>query len=129
MEDQEGKDKPKHKSGDETAEQSATELFGLKPELQRPRHRPGLLAIFSAYLLLVGTVIGGGMLASYAGHGTAMQIIFYVSVALLLLIPVILVCYLAFSVHRRYPFLKKIALFFERHTAKILPVCAAVALG
>jgi MFS family permease len=129
MEDREGKDKSEHNSGDERAEESATELFRLEPELQRPRRRPGLLAIFSAYLLLVGTVIGGGVLASYAGHGTAMQVIFYVSVALLLLIPIILGCYLAFSVHRRYPFLKKIALFVERHANVIVSVCAAVALG
>jgi hypothetical protein len=129
MDDQEGKDEPKHQPGHETAEQSAAELLRFKSELQRPQRRPGLLAMFSAYLLLVGTVIGGGVLASYAGHGTAMQIIFYVSVALLLLVPIILVCYLVFSIHRRYPFLKKIALFFGRHANVIVSACAAIALG
>jgi hypothetical protein len=129
MDDQESKDESEHTPGDETAKQGTAELLRLQAEIQRHRQKPGLLAFFSAYVLLVGTVIGGGALASYAGHGTATQVIFYVSIALLVVIPVVLVCYLALSIHRRYPFLKKIASFFERHVYAIMYVFTAMAVG
>jgi hypothetical protein len=117
MDEQERNNESQHAASSETAQQGEAELLRLKGEVerQRPQQSPGILALFTAYLLLVGTVIAGGMLASYAGHVSATQVIFKISIALLLLIPIIVICYLVFSIHRRYPFLKKIDAFVDRH--------------
>jgi len=49
----------------------------------------GVLAIFNAYLLLVGTIIAFGVLAFYLNHKRTQEICFWMVCALLLAIPII----------------------------------------
>ena len=130
MEEPKSKDETQKTPGIEAAKHSAAELGRVQAEIteqtKESAHSP--LAIFSAYILLVGVVISGGVLAYYSGHKNTMEIIFYISIPLLLLIPAMLVGYFAFHIHQRHPFLKNTASFFLRHTKLISNVCALIGL-
>jgi hypothetical protein len=93
MEGQERNDKPEQTASDKAIEHQAERLA----DIERPSDKPTksrVFAVFNAYLILVGTIIGFGVLAFYTGHKLTADIVFYLSIPLLGLIPVALVVYL-----------------------------------
>jgi hypothetical protein len=102
MKDQEHNNEAEHRTRDETQQHDATELLRLQGQVEKPP-KTNFLTLFSVYLLLVGTVIAAGSFAYYSGHKTSQEILFYLSIALLSLIPFILLSYLflTFSIHKK----------------------------
>ncbi|MBZ5507505.1 MAG: ABC transporter permease [Acidobacteriia bacterium] len=97
MPDQESDNKPQQKPSHKGNQQEATKQQ-IRDEQELTR--TSLLGIFSAYVLIVGTVVGFGVLAYYTGHKITQEIIFYISIPLLLAIPIALICYWLASVFK-----------------------------
>jgi MFS family permease len=103
MERQEGKDESEQTASDKAFEHQAERLADIeRPSNQPPKSK--VFAVFNAYLILVGTIIGFGVLAFYTGHKLTADIIFYLSIPLLALIPVALLIYLLPMIRERARF-------------------------
>lgn len=103
MPDQESDNKPQQTPSHETNEQETAKLLRRNRQEHNKKlgaNRSNLLGVFSAYILVVGTVVGFGVLAYYTGHKITQEIIFYVSIPLLLAIPIALICYWLASVFK-----------------------------
>lgn len=98
MAEHEGDDKTQQNPGSKGQEQQVAQLLGRQRQLLRNLLPPNewlvITGIFSAYLLLVGTIIAFGVLASYAGHKLTQEICFWIAGVLLLAIPIFVICYL-----------------------------------
>src|ERR1700722_5991673 len=93
MEGQESKDKSEQTASDKAIEHQAERLADIeRPSSKATKSKT--FAVFNAYLILLGTIIGFGVLAFYPGHKLTADIIFYLSILLLGLIPVAIVIYL-----------------------------------
>src|SRR6478609_492130 len=98
MPDQESDNKPQQTPSRKGNKQKAAKLQSR--DRQHDISRINLLGVFSAYVLIVGTVVGFGVLAYYTGHKITQEIIFYISIPLLLAIPIALICYWLASVFK-----------------------------
>jgi hypothetical protein len=103
MPDQESDNKPRQTLSRKGNKQKATKLQsrdGQELDTELSPSRVNLLGVFSAYVLVVGTVVGFGVLAYYTGHKITQDIIFYTSIPLLSAIPIALICYWLASVFK-----------------------------
>jgi hypothetical protein len=133
MERQESKDKSEQAASDKAVEQQAERLA----DIERPSHKPPkskVFPIFNAYVILVGTVIGFGVLAFYTGHKFTADVIFYLSIPLLALIPLALVIYLLPMIREQLTAItdriadSRLFAFTMRHIAKVAYTAYAVSL-
>lgn len=127
MDNKDSNKTPEGGTSNKTAEHYRADLVTIeRPEPPKPS--TSLLALFSGYLLLVGTVIGGGVFAFYTQHRKITEWLFYISLVLLALIPLLLIGYLivaAYQPLRRLAkrvflsrFMKSIVRFLARHVIK-----------
>jgi hypothetical protein len=93
MKDQEGEDKPEQTPGDKASERESAQLTFLQRREGNGQPTANLLALLNAYLFLVTAVAAVGGLAFYTGHKISAEVIFYLSIALLVLIPALLCGY------------------------------------
>jgi hypothetical protein len=109
MKPQQSLSEAKRASGNEAAQQQQTaELLDALGKAEATGEKTAeeqrsLLPLFGTYLVLTGTVIGLGVFAFYSGHKRSTEILFWISVALTALIPVILLIYAGIALHKQWP--------------------------
>lgn len=130
MSEQEGKDKSKHTTLNEEAEEQIAQLRRQIGEAKPAKEKPGFIALLMASLSGAQYVAAVGALASYAGHKKTTEVFLWMSEALLALIPIIFLVYSGVVLHKRFSPLSDTALgrFILRYYRAILVVSIVIDL-